>query len=161
MRLTSLARLLTLMCIAGGSPVALSGQSADSTAVMRTLDRMLVALRTKDADGLRATFHNDVRMTLLRPAPDGSTRVVVLTGEQFISIATNANGPALDEPVRNPRLSIDGDLATVWAEYQVRIAGAVSHCGYDAFQFVRAANEWKILSVADTFRRTGCGDMWK
>jgi hypothetical protein len=161
MRHTRAARLLTLLCLAGLLPVALPAQSADSAAVMRTLDRMLVALRTKDADGLRATFHNDVRMTLLRPAPDGSNRPVVLSGEQFIAAATNANGPALDEPVRNPRLLMDGDLAIVWAEYQVRIAGAVSHCGYDAFQFVRVSGEWKILSVADTFRRQGCGEMWK
>jgi hypothetical protein len=136
-------------------------QSADSAAVMRTLDNMLVALRTKNVEGLRATFHPDVRMTLLRPTPDGKRRAVVLTGEQFITAATRPEGPALDEPIRNPKLTIDGDLATIWAEYQVRIAGKVSHCGYDAFHLVRVNDEWKILTVADTYRQTGCGEMWK
>lgn len=156
-------RLLPALLVAGcllHSPSRLAAQSADSAAVLGTIDRMLVALRTRDADGLRATFHEQVRMTLLRPGPDGSTRPVVLTGEQFITAATNPQGPALDEPIRHPVVQLHGDLATVWAEYQVRINGAVSHCGYDAFHLVRVAGAWKILTVADTFRRTNCGAMW-
>jgi Domain of unknown function (DUF4440) len=127
---------------------------------MQSLDAMLNAMRQRNVDGLRAVFHENVRMTLLRPAPGGGSRAVVLTGEQFITAATNPNGPILDEPIRNPVLHVDGDLATVWAEYQVRINGKVSHCGYDAFQFVRVTGAWKIIAVADTFRQQGCGPMW-
>lgn len=54
-------------------------------------------------------------MTLLRPGPNG-TRVVVLKGSEFIKVATNPNQPPLDEPIRNPVVQIDGDLASVWAE---------------------------------------------
>lgn len=71
-----------------------------------------------------------------------------------------ASASGLDEPIRNAKVHIDGDLALVWAEYQVRVNGAVSHCGYDAFQLIRRAGSWKILSIADTFRREGCGPMW-
>jgi Domain of unknown function (DUF4440) len=142
------------------TPAVATAQASDSTGVMQSLNTMLTAMRERNGDGLRAIFHENIRMTLLRPAPGGVTRAVVLTGEQFIAAATNPNGPILDEPIRNPILHIDGDLATVWAEYQVRIAGKVSHCGYDAFQFVRVAGAWKIISVADTFRQQGCGEMW-
>jgi hypothetical protein len=141
-------------------PALLPAQPADSTAVLQALDRMLSAMRTKDADALRATFHDNARMTLLRPAPDGSTRVMVLTGEQFVTAATNPANPPLDEPIRHPVVRVDGNLATVWAEYQVRVAGKVSHCGYDAFHLVRVGTDWKILNVADTFRRTDCGGAW-
>jgi hypothetical protein len=141
-------------------PPQAGAQASDSAAVMQSLDRMLEAMRTRNADGLRAVFHEAVRFTLLRPAPGGTTRAVVLTGEQFITAATNPNGPILDEPIRNPVLHVDADLATVWAEYQVRIGGKVSHCGYDAFQFVRVSGVWKVIAVADTFRQQGCGAMW-
>jgi len=127
---------------------------------MESLEAMLGAMRQRNVDGLRSVFHEQARMTLLRPSPTGGTRAMVLTGEQFIAAATNPNGPILDEPIRNPVLHIDGDLATVWAEYQVRIAGKVSHCGYDAFQFVRVSGVWKVIAVADTFRQQGCGAMW-
>ncbi len=96
----------------------------------------------------------------MSPEPGGVSRAVVLTGEQFVTAATNPNGPILDGPIRNPVLHIDGDLATVWAEYQVRINDKVSHCGYAAFQFVRVSGVWKVIAVADRFRQQGCGAMW-
>ncbi len=142
------------------SPAVAAAQVSDSAAVMQALGTMLDAMRQRNVDGLRSIFHENARMTLLRPAPGGGTRAVVLTGEQFIAAATNPNGPILDEPIRNPVLHIDADLATVWAEYQVRIDGKVSHCGYDAFQFVRVGTVWKVIAVADTFRQQGCGAMW-
>jgi hypothetical protein len=155
---------LTLSCstlILPAVGVAQASAAADSAAVMQTIETMLSALRTKNADGMRATFHESARMTLLRPAQGGGTRVVAMTAEQFITSATNPSGPAIDEPIRNANVQIDGNLATVWAEYQVRIDGKVSHCGHDAFHLVKSETSWKILNVSDTFRQQGCGEMWK
>ena len=76
------------------------------------------------------------RFTLLRPSANG-TRVMVLSGADFVQTVTKSDGPTYDEPIRKPVVHIDGDLATVWAEYQVRMQGKVSHCGYDSFQLAR------------------------
>jgi hypothetical protein len=134
--------------------------AADSTAVAATLTRMFDALRVKDAATLRATLHPDARFTLLRPAPDGGVRVDIITGAQFIESTTGPNARGLDEPIRNIRVTVDGPLATAWAEYQVRVNGAVSHCGYDAFHLVRTPAGWQVLNTADSFRREGCGPLW-
>jgi len=145
-------------------PVAVRAQAvapADSAAVVKTLETMFEALRNKNADGVRATFHESARFTLLRPAADGSTRVNVMSAEQFITAVTNPNGNGVDEPIRNVRVMIDGPLASAWAEYQVRVAGKVSHCGYDAFHLVKVDTAWKILNVSDSFRPQGCGEVWK
>jgi hypothetical protein len=153
MRRTTLAVLVALL-----APASAGAQQNDTTAVMATLERFVGALRIKDTTGMRAELHDSARITLLRPAPGGGARVLVFDGAGFIKAATQ--GPALDEPIRNARVTLDADLATVWAEYQVRIDGAVSHCGYDAFHLVRVGTSWKILNVSDTFRRTGCGEKW-
>jgi hypothetical protein len=160
MRRSALPALLATAALSFLAPSRASAQSRDSTAVLQQLERMLGAMRTRNADELRAVFHEQIRMTLLRPIPGGGVRPAVLTGEQFIAAATNPNGQLLDEPVRNPVVHLDGDLAIVWAEYQVRSNGKVTHCGYDAFTFVRANDTWKIIAVADTFRRDGCGPVW-
>jgi hypothetical protein len=145
--------IAALLCAA---PVA-QGQS-DSAQVVGALERFFAAARIKDTLGVRAAFDSAARLTLLRPDPNGGVRVVVLSPEQFVRAV--ASGTGLDEPIRNHRLQIDGDLASVWAEYQVRANGAVSHCGYDAFHLVRKTGAWKILAIADTFRGEGCGPMW-
>ena len=133
--------------------------SAAATAVLATIDSFLAGLRVQDT--ARMARHTDslTRMTLLRPGPSG-TRVMLLTAAQFMAAVSRPGQPALDEPIRNPVVQIDGDLATVWAEYQVRIEGKVSHCGYDAFQLAKLGGAWKILNISDTFRRTGCGEPW-
>lgn len=162
LRLIPCAALLALSLSVQSSTAASQNVApADSAEVVRTLETMFAALRTKNADGLRAAFHENARMTLLRPAQDGGTRVVVLTADQFIASATNPANAAIDEPIRNVRVQIDGPLATAWAEYQVRIDGKFSHCGYDAFHLVRVDTAWKVLNVADTYRQQGCGEIWK
>ena len=153
MRRTTLAVLIAFL-----APASAGAQQNDTTAVMATLERFTAALRIKDSTGMKAELDDSVRVTLLRPAPGGGARVLVFDGAGFIKAATQ--GPALDEPIRNAKVNIDADLATVWAEYQVRIDGAVSHCGYDAFHLVRVGTSWKILNVSDTFRRQGCGEKW-
>ncbi len=156
MRLSPL--LLAAVCAA--APSSAAAQAADTAAVVATITRMFDALRTKDGATVRAVLDSAARFTLLRSSPEGGARVVVLTGEQFVTAVTNPQGAGLDEPIRNVEVRIDGDLAAVWAEYQVRIDGNVSHCGYDAFHLVRKGGEWKILNVSDSFRQQGCGPAW-
>lgn len=154
-----LAPLGALVLLA--APSAAAAQSSDKEQVLATIAAFTEALRAKDTVGMAANLDDAARMTLLRPSPNGGVRVVTLAGKDFIRQTTGPNSPAIDEPIRNPVVQIDADLATVWAEYQVRIAGKVSHCGYDAFHLVRSGGKWKILNVSDTFRQTGCGEMWK
>lgn len=134
--------------------------SNDRAAVLASIDTFLVGLRTKDTAIMSRFVDSTTRMTLLRPLQTGGYRVWVMTGPQFITTVSAPNGPFLDEPIRNPVVHVDGDLASVWAEYQVRINGAVSHCGFDAFHLVRKNGRWMFLNLSDTFRRTGCGEPW-
>jgi hypothetical protein len=55
---------------------------------------------------------------------------------------------------------VSGDLATVWAEYQVRRDTTVTHCGFDAFHLVRSGGRWKLLNISDTYQAAGCGPAW-
>ena len=154
----TVAAVLTLLAAAPLRAQAPAPATASSE-VLATIDSFLVGLRTRDTAKMARYTDTLSRFTLLRPGPAG-TRVMLLTAPQFMAAVTRPNQPALDEPIRNPVVQIDGDLATVWAEYQVRIDGKVSHCGYDAFHLARLGGAWKILNVSDTFRREGCGAMW-
>ena len=86
---------------------------------------------------------------------------MVMSGGEFVALTTKADGPTYDELTRNPIVQQDGDLATVWAEYQVIVDGTLSHCGSDAIHLVRLGGQWKILHLSDTFRREGCGPRWR
>ena len=159
------SRVLLACALLDLVPMPVSAQSAtdslaDRERVLATIDTFMRGLRTKDSTLMAQQMDSLTRLTLLRPAPGGGSRVMVMSGTDFIRAVTRPDQPAIDEPIRNPVVQIDGDLATVWAEYQVVIDGRVSHCGHDAFHMARLGGQWKILNVSDTFRRTGCGARW-
>ena len=139
-----------------GAPAAAQSAQAE---VLGTIDAFLAAMRAKDTAAMAQHTDTLTRLTLLRPGPNG-TRVVVLRGSEFFQAVARPDQPAIDEPIRKPVVQIDGDLATVWAEYQVRRDGKVTHCGYDAFHLARLGGKWKILNVSDTYRSSGCGEPW-
>ena len=151
--------LLALVPLTASAQTA-ANASADREQVLATIDTFLRGLRTKDSTLMARQMDTLTRLTLLRPAPSGGSRVMVLSGMDFIRAVTRPDQPAIDEPIRNPVVQLDGDLATVWAEYQVVVDGRVSHCGHDAFHMARLGGQWKILNVSDTFRRSGCGERW-
>lgn len=134
-------------------------QSPAEQEVLATIRAFLDAMKAKDSIGMKLALDPVTRFTLLRPSPNG-TQVMLLSGADFMKVATQPDGPTYDEPIRKPVVQLDGDLASVWAEYQVRMQGKVSHCGYDSFQLARLGGRWKILSVSDTFRQAGCGEPW-
>jgi hypothetical protein len=148
-----------LAALAFTTLAVLPAQSTENGEVLATIQTFLNAMKAKDTIAMKSVVDSVSRFTLLRPGTNG-TRVMVLNAVDFIRVAGDPGGPTYDEPIRNPHIHIDGDLATLWAEYQVRMEGKVSHCGFDAFQLARLGGRWKILNVSDTFRRQGCGEAW-
>jgi hypothetical protein len=133
----------------------------ERAAVLASIQGFMDALRTKDAAAMNQHVDSLTRITLLRPAREGGTRVVVMTAAQFIHAVTQPDQPGIDEPIRNAVVHVSGDLATVWAEYQVRRDGnTVTHCGFDAFQLARRDGRWMLLNISDTYQPTGCGPAW-
>lgn len=142
------------------SPSAVHASGPDRAEVLGMVESFLQGLRSKDTTLMSAHTDSLTRFTLVRPRPGGGTRVVVLTAPQFIRLISRPDQPGPDEPIRNPVVHVSGDLASVWAEYQVRRDGAVTHCGYDAFHLHRRGGRWRLLNVSDTFQNTGCGAPW-
>jgi hypothetical protein len=56
------------------------------------------------------------------------------------------------------RVTIDDNMAVAWVPYAFYVDTTFSHCGVDAVQLVKDASGWKIVSLTDTRRRTGCGE---
>lgn len=146
------------------APVATAGArettEQERAAVLASIQSFMDALRNRDATAMSLHVDSLTRLTLIRPTREGGTRVVVMTGAQFIRAVTQPGQPGIDEPIRNPVVHVSGDLASVWAEYQVRRGTTVTHCGFDAFHLARRDGRWKLLNVSDSYQQTGCGPAW-
>ncbi|HEX6370240.1 MAG TPA: hypothetical protein VF006_15075 [Longimicrobium sp.] len=161
--------LLLAACQAQTSPApapaaaaSAAGESTeqDRAEVLAAIQGFMDALRMGDTTAMNQHVDSLTRLTLIRPTREGGTRVVVMTSSDFNRAITRQPG-GVDEPIRNPVVHVSGDLASVWAEYQVRRPDStVSHCGFDAFHLARRGGRWKFLNVSDTFQATGCGPAW-
>ena len=140
------------------SPATARAQASDRADVLAAVNGFMRGLRTKDTTLIAQHMDSLARMTLPRGSNTG-TRVFALRAPELTRMV--ANQPADDELIRNPSVQIDGSLAVVWAEYQVRRDGRVTHCGFDSFQLLKLNGKWKIMNIADSFKQQGCGEPWK
>lgn len=149
------AIVLTALLIA---PAAAQAPDA-KTEILTTIADFMRGLKNQDAALMTAQIDSVTRFTLIRPGPNGN-RVIAMAGMDFVAGVSRPGQPAVDEPIRNQVVQIDGDVAAVWAEYQVRSGGKVSHCGYDGFQLAKLGGKWKIINLIDSYRPEGCGTIW-
>ncbi len=137
-------------------PSAGFAQSQDQAVVQVVVD-LFDGMRERDEQKLRSVFVEGARLTGPATDEDGNPTLRVTPIEQFIEGILSAPPERfLDERIYNPEVRIDGNLATVWVEYDLYVGSEFSHCGVDAFQLAQMGEEWKIFQIADTRRREGC-----
>lgn len=131
---------------------AVEGEAADeaSSGVLQAADALFQAMYDKDAAALSSLLHP--RAQIVAVTQHG---VSVRGAEEWIA-GVAENRDVLRERMWDAQVEFDGDLATLWAPYVFHRNDRFSHCGYDAFQFVRERATWKLISVAFTARTTGC-----
>ena len=142
------ALLLSLL-----STDALRAQSAEQDAVYEVVARLFDGMRTRDTASMRAAFAPSASLTSV--SPTGVRRDAI--DAWIASVASAPAGLVLDERLGKRVVQVRGDLASVWVDYWFFAGDRFSHCGVDAFVLARADGAWRILSVADTRQREGCG----
>lgn len=130
-----------------------NAQTSDSAAVIAVVQKLFDGMRKKDTTSMRALFAPHARMVGVR----GDTTVSANPVDGWLSsIGRNPSGPVLDEKTWGYEVRVDGNVAQAWMQYALYVGPNFSHCGIDAFDLVKLRGEWKILSVMDTRRTTGC-----
>jgi len=143
--------MLAVLAPAGHAQTA----SDDEREVLRIVERLFEAMRTRDTVALRAVFDTSAHM-VSSGVRNGVPFARSMPAERFIQAVGSAQGDEWIERFYDPEVRIDGNLATVWTYYTFHLGSRFSHCGYDAFQLSRTAEGWKIMSIADSRRTEGC-----
>lgn len=155
-----LALFLALsLALSLASPATLQAQgasAAEEKEVLATVTRLFDGMRARDTAMVRSTFAPGAELKGVGMR-DGKPGVAPTPADEFIRMVGSATGPQWDERIHRPEVRIDGNLAAVWTFYDFYLGDKLSHCGVDAFHLARLADGWKIISLADTRRREGCG----
>ena len=148
---------LILAALTAASLVSTPARAQDDrTEVLATVQRLFDGMQRRDTALLRSAFLPGAKLFGTRTRQNGQTVVQEITEQQFAEFVMRDTRGPWRERAFDPEVRIEGTLATVWAAYDFHLGTEFSHCGVDAVQLLKTADGWRIVSIADTFQRTGC-----
>ncbi len=136
-----------------GSPSVLPAQASESSAIIAVVDQLFEGMRTKDTAMMRGLFVPQARMVGV--GRDGAVRADPIDG-WLAGIGRAPAATVLRERTWNHEVKVDGVIAQAWMDYDFFVGDRFSHCGVDAFHFLKVGGAWKIATVMDTRRTEGC-----
>jgi hypothetical protein len=147
------AVLLGAQVVGASMAPALHAQS-DEQAVNAVALRFFDGMRTRDTAMMRSTVLPSAVLVSVGDTNDlARTRPI----DQFIQRVGAGTGVPGDERIKDPKIQIDGPLASLWAYFTYSRNGAVDHCGVDLFLMRKGpTGGWKVFYLADTHRTQPC-----
>lgn len=124
--------------------------------IKQTVNYLFTSMKSSDAEGLYSIFMENATLKSIIKDSTGVTRIVDEKISDFASSVAKLPKGYVDERISFETIKIDGDMAFVWAPYDLYIDGKFKHCGVDAFTLIKRKDKWKILSLVDTRRKNGC-----
>ena len=148
-----IASIAAIASIAFVAPA--NAQSTDERAVVAVVKQFFDGMRTRDTALMRSTVAPGA---VLRSAGGPTGIGDASTVDAFIERIGKGTGPGNDEQIDNPRVLIDGQLASLWAYFTLVRGGmtTINHCGIDEFLLSKGPDGWKVFFISDTHRTEGC-----
>jgi len=116
------------------------------------VQKLFDAMKAKDAAAIRALLLPEARLYSVRGEATPSSSA----GESFATQIAAVKGELVERFTAAPQVSIRGKMAQVWGEYDFHRDGKFTHCGVDTVTLFKAADGWKIATIAYTVETTGC-----
>lgn len=133
------------------------GQTIDNQKLIKnTITQLFECMRKADSSAARKLFHETASLKTVGLKKDGSTFLQKESINEFMQAIGKPHKEIYDERILSFDVRIDGALANAWCDYAFYIDDKFSHCGVDAFQMIKKGDNWLILDITDTRRKTGC-----
>jgi hypothetical protein len=153
LRMTTLAALgaAALAVLAGSNVQAKDTYSAPQREALGAVDALFAAMAKHDVDASRRLILPGATFVVV--LPDGTVKIESDTG--YLE-TLGKHKEAFRERIWDAQVTVQGNLAQVWAPYDFHLDGKLSHCGIDSFSLVRNADGWRIAGISYTVQKAGC-----
>ncbi len=143
--------------LAGLRGVQAQAPASETVAQRAVVQELFDAMRAGDSARVRAVFHPQMQYLMTSDVgPDGKARLSATPVDAFVKSAGVKRPEPINERIFNPRVLLDGPLASVWVDYSLYVGARFIHCGVDVFHVAQVGDVWKIAALTDTRRQTGC-----
>lgn len=128
----------------------------DSIEIRQLVNNVFLSLTKADSTLFSEQFVKD---PFLGSAIRSKSGEVKIQHDLFKAFAKAVGTPRKEQWVEefwNLDSKVDGVFAQAWCDYAFYVDKKFSHCGIDAFQFLKTDSGWKIYSLIDTRRKDDC-----
>jgi hypothetical protein len=126
--------------------------AADEKAeVMKPVQSFFSAFARRDKAAMLAELAPNVEVMSARK---GELRRLKI--DALADLVVAYKGGAIAEPIHDPVIHIDDNLAVIWTRYEFTVEGRVNHCGTDVITLMKLNSRWVIVGLADNGRED-CG----
>lgn len=131
--------------------------SSEEDAILKVVDEFLLAIGNHDYEAMKGLQVAEGTTFFQRGPKNDRKPVVRRPNADFMKPQPNAD-PFI-ERYWDPAVLIRGDLAMVWAPYELRDNGQVVHCGIDGFDMVKLEGKWRVGNVLSTMEPDACNEL--
>ncbi len=136
--------------------VDLQAQSSDTLQIRTVIDELFDAMRANDSTGVHDLFIPEAQMSTIMVDQSGETVKRTNPYGRFVTAMGTPHESTYDEQIWSYDIQIDGPMAYAWTEYTFYLGIQMLHCGVNMFELIKTSEGWRISSVVDTRRKTGC-----
>ncbi len=121
--------------------------------VMVVVQSLLDAIGQGDTTAFRSLFLPNAMIYTVREK-DGQP--VMASRSPFTD--TFRAGTVIRETMKDTGVEVQahGNMAQVWAPYNLWVNDTFSHCGIDVFTLIKTSRGWRIASLSHTIEKEGC-----
>lgn len=136
--------------------IQITQAQSEKEEVIAVIEKFFDSMRAADSAGLRSIFHPEAIFQRASFDKDGNSILRPGDAEAFIKQIGGAPKGVLDERIYSYDVRVDLNLATAWTDFTFFYNGKLSHCGINAFEFLKTNDGWKLIRIIDTNRKEGC-----
>jgi serine/threonine protein kinase len=160
--LTLFAGFLAILSLSGCISARVRPPNTDAApdeeaAVLAAIDGFFESMAARDTATFAALQTPD-GMTYAQRLDEGQWVLLRRSNQQLIK-AHEEGIAAVAETYWEPTVMIRGPLAVVWAPYEFRRDGEVSHCGIDVFNMLKIDGRWVLGNATWTVEPDACGEL--
>jgi len=121
--------------------------------VLQVAQNLLDAIGRGDTTAFRSLFLPNAMIYTVREK-DGQP---ITTSRSPLTDAFRP-GTVVKEEMKDSGVNVQvhGNMAQVWAPYNLWINGSFSHCGIDVFTLLKTTHGWRIVALSYTIEKEGC-----
>jgi hypothetical protein len=156
--MSNLCKLLFFLILTSCLSSSLYSQH-DTVRIKSTILQMFEGMTTFDSSLVSQTLADGCYLKSIITTKSGEINVVDEPVSAFLNvIGTKKPGLKFDERIQSFKILIDGAMAIAWTPYLFYLNDTFSHCGVNVFTLVKRSDEWKILGITDTRKKSGCDE---